>query len=78
MKMPVKRETTAVAAVPTKGFASYPSRVAGADDIVLYMREFNYPQHFDSVEALVTFMKQKGYFEEPFGYYLDGVKSKLS
>lgn len=78
MKMPQRRETTATASVPPKGFASYPSRSAGVDDIVLYMREFNYPQHFDSVEALVTFMKSKGYFEEPFGYYLDGVKSKLA
>lgn len=77
MKAPQKRDTTATGSVPPKGFASYPSRAAGVDDILHYMREFHYPHHFDSVEALVTFMKSKGYFEEPYEYYLRGVKSKL-
>lgn len=78
MKFPQKRDTTATASVPPKGFASYPSRVSGVDDILHYMREFNYPTHFASVEALVSFMKSKGYFEEPYDYYLNGVKSKLA
>jgi hypothetical protein len=77
MKFPVKRETTALHSVPPKGFASYRSRVDAVRDLLLYMREFNYPNDFTSAEELVSFMKKKGYFEEPLQFYLAGVKKYL-
>lgn len=78
MKKSVKRDNTQDYSVPPKGFAGYRTLDRAATDIVLYMREFNFPFHFDSVEAQIEFMKSKGYFEEPMDYYLNGVKSKLA
>jgi hypothetical protein len=39
------------------------------------MHEFRYPRSFPSLEEQVSFMKQKGYFEEPFTEYLALVKA---
>lgn len=73
MKHPQRRETRSTGRTGS-GFATFDSLTDSVDDLVLYMREFNYPLDFDSVEALVSFMKQKGYFEEPLSYYLPGVQ----
>jgi hypothetical protein len=78
MKKSLRRENTQDYSVPPRGFAGYSSLERSANDIVLYMREFNYPFHFDSVETQVEFMKSKGYFEEPLEFYLNGVKSKMA
>lgn len=73
MKHPERRETLSTGRT-VSGFAVYDTPADSVGDLVLYMREFHYPFDFDSVEALVSFMKSKGYFEEPLGYYLKGVQ----
>jgi hypothetical protein len=76
MKMPKTRNTTAITPTPT-GFASYNSASDSVKDIILYLKNFNYPLDFENVESLVTYMKKVGYFEEPYDQYLAGVKSRL-
>lgn len=76
MKQPVKRATTSLG--PTSdGWASFADDSKSVDDLILYLSARNYPKSFDSLESLVSFMKQKSYFEEPVDYYLNGVKSRL-
>jgi uncharacterized FlgJ-related protein len=75
MKFPRKRETTAAYAIPPNDFAHYNSQADSVDDLLLYLREWNYPSDFSSIDSLIEFMKSKGYFEEPLTYYLTGVQT---
>lgn len=58
-------------------FSAYSSLKDSVRDLLLYMDYSNYPADFVSPDALVAFMKQKGYFEQALPLYLAGVKSKL-
>lgn len=60
------------------GFAKYNSVEDSIEDIILYLKWFKYPKDFAFPDEMVGYMKMKGYFEEPYSYYLNGVKSKLS
>lgn len=76
MKQPRVRETLSQG--PTSsGFASFASDIDSVLDLVLYMKEFNYPKDFLNFYDFIVFMKSKGYYEEDFRYYYDGVKSRL-
>lgn len=70
MKQPQKRSTTSKGPSPT-GWASYASWEKCAEDLVLYLKEFNYPNNFSSMEDQLVFMKEKGYYEESFQKYYD-------
>lgn len=81
MKQPYKRATLSIgpAKITENGnpFASFANDTDSVNDLVLYMKEFNYPLHFDSVDALVAFMKSKGYFADTIERYLKSVKARL-
>lgn len=74
MKQPQKRSTTSQGPSPS-GWATYKSLQDSTKDLLLYMREFNYPSSFPSLEDQIVFMKQKGYFEEPVSTYYNLVKA---
>lgn len=57
------------------GYATFDSQADSVRDLVAYMKEFNYPKDFSSIDDQVAFMKSKGYFEDP--QYLQKVKSRL-
>jgi hypothetical protein len=69
MKQPQKRETLSVAPKSDR-WARFATVDDSVRDLHLYMREFNYPYDFKTLEDQISFMKQKGYFEEPYGQYL--------
>jgi hypothetical protein len=46
-------------------------------DLVLYLSAGRYPFHVDNARDLVSLMKQKGYFEDSFENYLQGVERAL-
>lgn len=81
MKQPLKRATLSKG--PTKitengnPFASFDSDSDSVKDLVLYMKEFHYPMDFSSVDALISFMKSKGYFSDTVERYLKSVKARL-
>ncbi len=76
MKVANKRPRDQAGASPS-GFASYDSWAQSIRDQLLYLKYFNYPKDFESLQDLVAFMKSKGYFEEPLSVYLSGVKTRL-
>lgn len=76
MKQPKKRETLSIGAT-TSGFARFDSIEDSVRDLVLYMEEFNYPNDFPNLQAMISFMKSKGYFEESEDFYYKGVLSRL-
>jgi len=76
MKQPLKRYSLSTG--PTSsGFATFSSQSDSVLDLVAYMEEFNYPKSFDTLFDQITFMKSKGYFQEPLDQYYYSVK-KLS
>ena len=83
MKHPRIRKTTSIAfdkwrpPEPRPVWAKYVTMASGVDDLILYLNNLRYPKSYPSIEHFVTAMKQRGYFEEPLLYYLNGVKSKL-
>jgi len=76
MKQPLKRMSLSKGPT-TSGFATFDSWSDSVKDLMLYFDEFGYPKDFSNVENLVAFMKDKGYFQEPYEEYLAGVKSRL-
>ena len=74
MKLAKVRKTTAIGA-DSNGNALYKSKFDSIVDFLLYLDYFNYPKNLESPELLVQFMKSKGYFEEDFNVYLNGVKA---
>lgn len=76
MHQPLTRNTLSLG--PDKnGWARFSSITDSVLDLILYMQTFSYPKDFATVDDMVTFMKSKGYFEEPYTQYLAGVKSRL-
>jgi len=79
MKRPQTRQTTAVNP-KTDTWAAYVDDKGSAEDIVLYMEARMYPKDFpgyqaeSSLDQQIRFMKEKGYFEEPYLQYLNLVK----
>lgn len=74
MKHPGTRNTTSYGA-DSNGFAKYYSPEHSIDDIILYLRYFDYPKRYKSIAEVITTMKQNRYFEEKFEVYLNGVKA---
>lgn len=70
MKMPQVRDTTA-SGETASGFARFDSPKDSVRDLVLYLKEFNYPTQFASLRQLVDFMGTKGYYgtESSDSYY---------
>lgn len=77
MKHPMKRLTLSRGPTGPGGFASFINQEHSIKDLILYMEEFNYPKDFNSLPEMIAFMKDKGYFEEPYDVYLAGVTSRL-
>lgn len=76
MKQPLLRFTYSRGATQSpQGYASFDSDADSVKDLIAYMQHFNYPKDFDSIDAMVSFMKSKGYFEDPL--YLEKVKGRL-
>lgn len=73
MKQPRKRDTTSLGPTPS-GFASYANLRAAADDLVLYLREFNYPSDFQTLDDQLIFMQSVGYFGDET---LDSYRGKV-
>lgn len=72
MKQPLTRATTSTGAGPT-GFATYRNLDESADDLILYMEEFNYPKNETSLFATIATMKKNGYFEISLTDYYERV-----
>lgn len=77
MKQPMKRFTLSIGPTPN-GFASFDNWLDSAKDLTEYMKVFDYPKDFDTLLDQVSFMKSKGYFEEPLDMYYTGVKSRMT
>jgi len=77
MKHPVKRVTTSTGA-DFNNYAIYDSPDASIEDYVLW---WDYHTRNgvtkETPEDIVYFMKQKGYFEDSYENYLNGVKRWL-
>lgn len=69
MKQPEVRETTSTGPSPS-GFASFNTREASIQDLIMYMEYFSYPKDFATLSAQIKYMKTKGYFEEDMNTYL--------
>lgn len=72
MKQPLTRATTSTGPGPT-GFATYRNLDEAADDLILYMEEFNYPKNETSLFATIATMKKNGYFEISLTNYYERV-----
>jgi len=72
MKLPKSRDTTATGSA--RGHAVYSSLQSAVKDYWLYYVYFKYPWTWQSVDAFVLALKEKGYFESPLSSYLRGVK----
>lgn len=78
MKLP-RGKTTATGALDYgERQAIFPSIKASAQDQLLYMFErFKYPKDFASLLDLVTYMKERGYFEDSLNNYYQGTRKWL-
>lgn len=88
MKNPLTRSTLSQGPVDVNGkpnpnanpddqYASFTSLANSVYDLDLYMKAKEYPKDFPSVEALISFMKKKGYFTAPEIVYLTSVKLRI-
>lgn len=68
MKQPQKRETLSKGPTPN-GYASYENYLDSVGDLLLWLKEFNSPETFQSPMAYVAFLKSKGYFEDNLTTY---------
>lgn len=77
MKHPSRRLTTSKGA-DFNGYAIYDSPESSLDDYILWW-DFHTRNGMteDTPENVVGFMKQKGYFEDTYENYLNGVKRWL-
>ena len=77
MKHPLKRRTLSKGA-DSNGYAIYSKPEDSIEDYILW---WNYHTGRgvteQTPEAIVSFMKQKGYFEDSYENYLNGVKRWL-
>jgi hypothetical protein len=76
MRKATTRPNTAINST-SNGFAIYLTKENSILDLIEYLKWFNYPSGFATLYAQVQFMKEKGYFEEPFDFYYSGVKNKF-
>lgn len=83
MTQPSERQTTSIGPVLANDngnavkFASFSDDDSSVDDLILYLQARQYPQDFESLDKLITFMQKKGYFTAPYATYLSSVKSRL-
>jgi hypothetical protein len=77
MRYPRIRETTALYESRDSKYSVYSSPADSVRDLVLYLSAGRYPFHVDNARDLVSLMKQKGYFEDSFENYLQGVERAL-
>lgn len=80
MRPSVKRKHTQSGSTsPGKNgvFATYKNLNDAAQDIVLYMTDWNFPTDEMDLLSFVQYMKSKGYFVEPIDYYYKAVKAQL-
>lgn len=73
MKHPGRRNSTSYGR-DANGFAQYFNKNASIQDLILYLKEFDYPRDLNTPGELVKYMKSKGYFEEDLNVYTNGVK----
>ena len=59
---------------PTR-FAGYQTKQLAIQEIVFYLEAANYPKDFKDLDTFILYMKNKGYFEEPFDYYKNALKN---
>jgi hypothetical protein len=72
MRLP-SGNTTAIGS--NLGHAVYPSIQDSAKDLILYFQRLRWDRvNFNSIPELVTYMKQKGYYEAPLADYQRGVE----
>lgn len=76
MKFPRIRQTTA-RHEDKSGYAVYSDKADSVRDLVHYLIARDYPRHFVSARSLVSFMKDKAYFEAPLTEYINGVERAL-
>lgn len=83
MTQPKVRDTTSIGPVVANDrgtkteFASFRNIDDSVKDLLLYLKEWNYPKTFSSVDDLVSFMKSKGYFTDSVANYSNSVKARL-
>jgi hypothetical protein len=59
---------------PTR-FAGYKTKEDAIKELLYYLEYAKYPKDFKDLHSFVSFMKSKGYFEEPFNYYYSILRS---
>ena len=72
MKHPRKRKTTSIGS--SRGHAVYLSFEDAITDYFYYLEVFGYPLDEKVVKRWVILLKNKGYFEDSFSRYYNGVK----
>ena len=72
MTYPSKRTTTASGKL-TNNFATFETIEDSVEDFLLWWKQYSL-QFTQSPEDMVYYMKQKGYFEDTYENYLNGVK----
>lgn len=72
MKMPRVRKTTAIG--ENRGHAKYENIEASIDDLVLWFDFHKGLPEFQDTESFIEWLKSKGYFEDSYENYLNGVK----
>lgn len=75
MKGVSKRPTTQIG-VDKQGFGIYRNFQDAVDDFILYLQDWKYPKDQSSI-SMVTMMKDKGYYEDSFQNYWNGVQRAL-
>jgi uncharacterized FlgJ-related protein len=76
MRLAKIRDTTAIG--ENRKHAVYASIEDSIEDLSLYLEHFNYPSEFETIDQLVSFMAQKGYFTADKEKYLNAVKGFIN
>lgn len=80
MGVPTKRPSTRDGVFKTtdagnvRNFSAYASPTESVNDLILYLKYFNYPTEVNSISDLTALMKKNGYFEQDLATYTAGVK----
>lgn len=74
MKHPKSRPTLSVDSV--QGYAAFGSHSDSIEDLLMWFENQHIPIHkIGNIEAYVQLLKSKGYFEDTYENYLNGVKA---
>lgn len=58
-------------------FSTYDNYQQSVDDLIEYLDAFGYSKDYNTIDELISYMKQKNYFGSSVSLYLQGVKQYL-